>query len=112
MQINKENILGNRESFSGNREFLRDFGKRPFLTHLFDWPWPRSVLTGKVEGEEDGDVERDRLAGAQGEAFWRVHHEAWQQSALTTRVLRGTRDSAEGFRQLAREVRSEKRHVA
>ena len=64
MQINRENILGNRESFSGNREFLRDFGKRPFLTHLFDWPWPRSVLTGKVAGEEDGDLERDRLAGA------------------------------------------------
>ena len=27
-------------------------------------PRPRSVLTGKVAGEEDGDVERDRVAGA------------------------------------------------
>ena len=36
-----------------------------------------------------------------GEAFWRAYHEAWQQSALT---LRGTLDSADGFRQLASKV--------
>jgi hypothetical protein len=42
-----------------------------------------------------------------GEAFWRAHHGAWQQSALNQReYLRGTRDSAEGFRQLASEVQS------
>jgi len=42
-----------------------------------------------------------------GEAFWRKHHEAWQQSALnSTRVLRSARDSAQGVRQLAGEVQS------
>src|SRR5258705_7582290 len=44
-QINRENILKNREILSGNREFhlfARD--KRPFLTHLLSVVRTRSVL--------------------------------------------------------------------
>ena len=40
-----------------------------------------------------------------GEAFWRAHHEAWQQSELNQReycVAQG--ESAQGVRQLASEV--------
>jgi hypothetical protein len=35
-QINRENILKNREFLSSNREFHLQGGKRSFLTHLFD----------------------------------------------------------------------------
>jgi hypothetical protein len=38
--------------------------KRPFLTRLFGWAAAAICSTGKVAGEEDGDVERDRVAGA------------------------------------------------
>src|SRR5258706_8409293 len=34
-QINSENILGNSESFPGNREFQLQNSKRPFLARLF-----------------------------------------------------------------------------
>jgi hypothetical protein len=33
-QINRENILKNREFLSGNREFQLQGGKRPFLAHF------------------------------------------------------------------------------
>jgi hypothetical protein len=68
---------------------------------------PRSVLTGKFAGEEDGDVERDRFTGALRRGVLAgpscgVAAECVESAG----VLRGTRDSAEGFRQLASEVQS------
>ena len=42
-----------------------------------------------------------------GEAFWRKHHEAWQQSALNQReYCEAQGNPAQGFRQLAGEVQS------
>src|SRR6266481_5117993 len=43
-QINRENILKNREILSGNREFHLARDKRPFLTHLLSVVRTRSVL--------------------------------------------------------------------
>src|SRR5207249_10959925 len=47
--------------------------------------WPRSVLTGKLQVRR---MEMSNEIGSRvryGEAFWRAHHEAWQQSALNQR---------------------------
>ena len=72
-QINRENILKNREFLSGNREFHLQNGKRPFLTHLFGGSRTRSVLILNLQmrgGRDDGrepasrSVRRGLLAGA------------------------------------------------
>ena len=41
-----------------------------------------------------------------GEAFWRKHHEAWQQSALNQREYCEAQGIPLNFRQLAGEVQS------
>jgi hypothetical protein len=69
--------------YQGIAEFRR---KRPFFTHLFGWAAARdSVLAGKLQVRR---MEMSNEIGSRvrhGEAFWRAHHEAWQQSTLNQR---------------------------
>jgi len=84
-QINRENILKNREFKIGNREINPQNGKRSVSVHFLHACFlavrTRSVLADKFQVEDEMASVRERY----GEAFWRAHHEAWQQSALNQR---------------------------
>jgi hypothetical protein len=54
----------NRDLKSRNREFSARKVSVHFSHTCLVEPQPRFVLTDKFAGEEDGDVERDRVAGA------------------------------------------------
>src|SRR5258707_11427995 len=84
-QINRENILKNREFLSGNREFHCKL----VSVHFSHTCCPRfgrdlfSPMNFQKRGHNMPDKFRTRER--YGEAFWRKHHEAWQQSALNQR---------------------------
>jgi hypothetical protein len=84
-QINREIISEIREFYPTTGISRKSYGKRPFLTACLVERRPRSVLTDKFAGEEDGDVDEIGSRVRYGEAFWRGHYEAWQQSALNQR---------------------------
>src|ERR1700681_2109950 len=62
--------------------FTCNHRKRPFLAHLFR-PAADAICSHRqfYRWEDEMSSVRERY----GEAFWRAHHEAWQQSALNQR---------------------------
>ena len=59
--------------------------KRPFLARLF---WSRlAAICSHIDfaGEDDEMADDNRPHERYGEAFWRVHHEAWRRSELNQR---------------------------
>jgi hypothetical protein len=70
-----------REFFSRNREF----GKRPFLAHLFR-SLPDAICSPLNFADEENKMADEILTRTRyGEAFWRAHHEAWRRSELNQR---------------------------